>query len=194
MYAVCTLRRRINGSKQVNLSTLMTEVAKREQDKRSLSIPLYLGFLVDSEVNFPPRESIRVKDVESYVDNLSERIKKTKEVNIKVIEARSLLFEMLAQKALRISTDRRIFSITAPTGYGKTLLGIHFAIKLRERLLSKGLNSRIIYVAPILSIIDQNLEVIRKALNITSTQSNLLAHHHVAEMKYKKVKMKHLAR
>ena len=50
----------------------------------------------------------------------------------------------------------------------------------------QGIKARIVYVAPFLSIIDQNFNVIRKALNLGKNQSNLLlAHHHLAEMNYR---------
>jgi CRISPR-associated endonuclease/helicase Cas3 len=110
-----------------------------------------------------------------------------RKADVNIVKGRDQLFEMLSAKASGVSLDRqKIFSITAPTGYGKTLAGFNFALKLRDRLLSQGLNSRIIYVAPFLSIIDQNIEVIRQALKINQKQSNLLlAHHHLAEMSYK---------
>jgi len=48
------------------------------------------------------------------------------------------------------------------------------------------LNPRIIYVAPFLSIIDQNFEVFKEALGSASSRSDLiLAHNHLCEMVYK---------
>jgi len=156
-------------------------------------INLNLSILVDADrmdaarLDFPKREAIRAQSVEDYVKDLSEHAKQMRKVDFDIVKGRDLLFEILSAKASSVSLDRqKIFSITAPTGYGKTLAGLNFALKLRDRLLSQGLNSRIIYVAPFLSIIDQNIEVIRQALKINQKQSNLLlAHHHLAEMSYK---------
>jgi len=84
-----------------------------------------------------------------------------------------------------VPLEHRIYSLTAPTGYGKTLAGLHFALKLRERIARGGPKPRIIYVAPYLSILDQNFEEIAKALGVDSTQSNiLLLHHHLADLQY----------
>jgi CRISPR-associated endonuclease/helicase Cas3 len=170
---------------------------EQHHTSRELLLPFFavnlsLSTLTDADrmdaarLAFPAREDVRARDVEDYVRSLSEEAKKSKNVDYDVVKARELLFEILAKKASTIPVDRRVFSITAPTGYGKTLSGLHFALRLRERLYSQGLRPRVIYVAPFLSILDQNFEAIRKALGIGLGQSNiLLVHHHLAEMNYK---------
>ena len=126
------------------------------------------------------------RNVENYVKTLSQRSRNRNDVDPRIIKARDLLFDNLAHKAASMPVGKHIFSITAPTGYGKTLAAFHFALKLREVLSSQGINARIVYVAPFLGIIDQNLKVIREALSLNQNQSNLLlAHHHLAEMNYR---------
>lgn len=157
------------------------------------AVNLSLSVLVDADrmdaaqLDFPKREVIRPQSVEGCVKDLSNKARLTNGADRNVINGRDLLFEILSAKASEVSLNgNRIFSITAPTGYGKTLAGLHFALKLKDRLLSQGFNSRVIYVAPFLSIIDQNVDVIRKALQIDKEQTNiLLVHHHLAEMNYK---------
>jgi CRISPR-associated endonuclease/helicase Cas3 len=87
--------------------------------------------------------------------------------------------------------NERILSINLPTGIGKTLTGLAFALNLRERIKNEfGFTSRIIYSLPFLSIIDQNSEVIKdvfkSADNYVEIPTNLfLKHHHLADIEYK---------
>lgn len=151
-----------------------------------------MSVLVDADrmdaacLNFPKRESVSACNVENYVKTLSQKSRTRNDTDPGIIKARDLLFNNLAYKATSMPNGKNIFSITAPTGYGKTLAAFHFALKLREVLSSQGINARIVYVAPFLSIIDQNFNVIREALSLNQNQSNmLLAHHHLAEMNYR---------
>lgn len=85
-----------------------------------------------------------------------------------------------------INLDEKIYSINLPTGLGKTLTSLSFALKLREKI---GLNHRIIYALPFLSIIDQNslvFESVIKANGIEPCSNILLKHHHLSEIFYKK--------
>jgi CRISPR-associated endonuclease/helicase Cas3 len=74
-----------------------------------------------------------------------------------------------------------VFTITAPTGSGKTLLGLHVALKLRERLPGKP---RIIYSLPYINIIEQAHSVWEDVLSAYYGRKpdidTLLKHHHLA--------------
>jgi len=73
------------------------------------------------------------------------------------------------------SMDKGIFTLSVPTGGGKTLSSLRFALEH----LKKHNMDRIIYVIPYTSIIDQNAAVVRKALEregeniITEYHSNV---------------------
>lgn len=85
-----------------------------------------------------------------------------------------------------VNLDDRIYSINLPTGLGKTLTSLSFALKLREKLKS---SPRIIYSLPFLSIIDQNSNVFESVIrmNAIKPDSNiLLKHHHLSEIFYKR--------
>lgn len=90
-----------------------------------------------------------------------------------------------------VSLDQHLYTLTAPTGTGKTLTSLSAALKLRKRIEESklGYSPRIIYALPFTSIIDQNYEVIRnvlKALPDFEDQENryLIKHHHLAELRY----------
>ena len=80
------------------------------------------------------------------------------------------------------SAEKYIYSLTLPTGLGKTITSFGVAMELKKLL--KTDNQRLIITIPFTSIIDQNFEVYEKILN--SKDSNvLLKHHHLAEPIYK---------
>lgn len=112
-----------------------------------------------------------------------------------------------------LHTERK-FSITLPTGFGKTISGLASAFSIRAKIEQElGYSPRIIYSLPFLSIIDQNAEVIRKIIlssptllasvsSRNNTSSNIqsephyditastipsnifLVHHHLADKSY----------
>jgi CRISPR-associated endonuclease/helicase Cas3 len=69
------------------------------------------------------------------------------------------------------------YSLTVPTGGGKTLSGLAFAVAHAK---ANGLR-RIIYVVPYLSILDQNAKVIRQALGLAENDPSVLEHHSLAD-------------
>ncbi|WP_459877082.1 CRISPR-associated helicase Cas3' [Campylobacter concisus] len=54
----------------------------------------------------------------------------------------------------KFDKERKLFTLTAPTGYGKTLTALNFALKFNK--------SRIIYALPFTSIIDQTYDIVVK--------------------------------
>lgn len=105
---------------------------------------------------------------------------------LEINDLRKKLFDSL-DKVDNIPLNEKIYSLTAPTGLGKTLASMNFALKLRERIRKEnGYTPRIIYVAPFISILDQNFDVFKKVFS-TSNQSNaLLLHHHLAPIHFYK--------
>jgi len=62
-------------------------------------------------------------------------------------------------------TQIKLFTLTAPTGIGKTLTALDFALKLRAKIrIDEGFEAQIIYALPFINIIEQSLDVYRSVL------------------------------
>lgn len=93
---------------------------------------------------------------------------------------RGEIFDKVQQNIEKNWNKGKIFTLTSPTGSGKTLTGFCAASALNWLL---GGRRQIIYILPFTSIIDQNYEVIGSLLNQTSGKddiSYLLKHHHLS--------------
>ena len=112
-------------------------------------------------------------------------------------ELRENIYRNVAAGISRAPLERRIFTITAPTGAGKTLAGFKAAFGLRERLSTArgGTPPRIIYALPFTSIVDQTFETAENLLRLALENpaasvptSWLLKHHHLADVRYSSAK------
>jgi CRISPR-associated endonuclease/helicase Cas3 len=75
--------------------------------------------------------------------------------------------------------EKRLFTLTAPTGVGKTLTALDFALKLRERVpsLQRG---QIIYALPFINIIEQSLSEYHAVFK--DHDCKVLAHYQYADV------------
>lgn len=76
--------------------------------------------------------------------------------------------------------DRRLFTLTAPTGAGKTLTSLHFALKLR-RLVEEATGEKplVVYALPFINIIEQSLETFQQVIG---SDAKVLAHYQYADL------------
>ncbi|WNJ18155.1 CRISPR-associated helicase Cas3' [Pontibacter sp. G13] len=77
--------------------------------------------------------------------------------------------------------SKRLFVLTAPTGIGKTLTALDFAIGLREKIYDEeGYTAKIITALPFINIIEQTLDVYQSVFE--STDATILAHYQYADV------------
>lgn len=115
-----------------------------------------------------------------------DAVRKTKIKNKdKLSVFRTEIYENVQENLMRLFRQYggnvgNLFSITAPTGTGKTYCGFFAALKLRELL---GDDRRIIYALPFTSIINQNYSVIAALFadcvsDFTENEGHYLMKHH----------------
>ena len=167
--------------------TRIMKRALRQLDKKLdnyLILNLLYSVLLDAD-----KSDAVIKDISYFTkrqqlnDDLIDKYKSR--ANFKDSPINSLR-EMAYQEVMRqpILANKRIYSLNLPTGLGKTLTSLSFALKLRDKL---GQNHRIIYALPFLSIIDQNSQIFESVLkeNGIKPHSNvLLKHHHFSDLYY----------
>lgn len=109
-----------------------------------------------------------VPDWKLLADLLDRRLEKFA-VRSPIDETRKIVSKECLEAASR---PERLFTLTVPTGGGKTLASLRFALH-RASLSKEKPIERIIYVLPYTSIIDQNAREVRDILG----DSNVLEHH-----------------
>lgn len=76
--------------------------------------------------------------------------------------------------------EHKLFTLTAPTGLGKTLMALDFGLKLREKIRQTDQReAQIIYALPFINIIEQSLQVYNEVFE--GENINLLAHYQYAD-------------
>lgn len=134
-----------------------------------------------SQTNTYQRKDISPKVIEKY----KEKYLKNDENHINQI--REDAFNEVNSFVNKMDLNNKIYSLTLPTGSGKTLDILSFSLNLRERI-KKELNFKpnIIYALPFLSIIDQNADVIEKLLNTLNYNGSdyFLKHTSLSDLTY----------
>ncbi|PMP86367.1 MAG: hypothetical protein C0174_01785 [Thermodesulfobium narugense] len=111
------------------------------------------------------------------------------EGNEKIIKLREKAYKEIVGKVETLDLKHKIYSITLPTGLGKTLTSLSFALKLRERIKNETkVIPKIIYSLPFLSIIDQTENVFNDVFKETIKKYGsrvLLKDHSLTDVIYK---------
>jgi len=77
--------------------------------------------------------------------------------------------------------EQQIFTLTAPTGIGKTMMALDFALKLKSKIRKKeNFEPQIIYALPFINIIEQALEEYERTL--PKKDIRILGHYQFADV------------
>ena len=90
-------------------------------------------------------------------------------------QVRQLVLNRLLDKEV---LNKKIFTLTAPTGVGKTFTALDFALKLRN-IIPELQTAQIIYALPFINIIEQGLDEYKKVLG---NSCRILAHYQYADV------------
>jgi CRISPR-associated endonuclease/helicase Cas3 len=122
----------------------------------------------------------------SYESLDEARIDKCSDITKDINKIRRSIFSEVNKNIEKMYNKSDIFSITAPTGTGKTYTGFFAALKLNQLL---GENRKIIYSLPFTSIIEQNYKVIyelfKKVDGFKDEDSTyIIKHHNLSNVDY----------
>jgi len=117
------------------------------------------------------RYSGKYSDWTTLVERLEKRVQEF-EIKHPIDKIRCRISDQCCKSASRV---KGIYTLTVPTGGGKTLASLRFALHHAK----KWEMDRVIYAIPFTSIIDQNADVVRKILepNEVEQGSVVLEHH-----------------
>ena len=77
--------------------------------------------------------------------------------------------------------SHKLFTLTGPTGIGKTLTALDFALKLRSKIrINEGREAQIIYALPFINIIEQVESVFRSLFS--DKEAKILSHYQYADV------------
>jgi CRISPR-associated endonuclease/helicase Cas3 len=103
-------------------------------------------------------------------------------INVRAENTRGTIIGRIREEILRACLKAAdhppgMYTLTVPTGGGKTLSALAFGLKHAAK---HGLR-RLIYVAPYLTILEQNADVIRAALGVDKNAAEVFEHHSLSD-------------
>jgi CRISPR-associated endonuclease/helicase Cas3 len=131
-------------------------------------------FYADAEGRSVDRDWPRLPEIVDDLISHFDRYMRRKQACAADTSVNRLRTEILAHVVTRAGAGRGLFTLTVPTGGGKTLASLAFALEHAKR---HGLE-RIIYAIPFTSIIDQTAAVFREAFE--DDANDIILEHHSA--------------
>jgi len=184
----------------VNYTILKDEKRKWRNycKKNSLDMYLLFQFLYSALLSADKSDAIGVRSTEERHLPSSDLVDQYRVIKFGGVKSekkqidvmRDQIYDEVLSSIKAINPHDRIYSINVPTGTGKTLTGLSFALKLRDKIATRdGFIPRIIYCLPFLSVIDQNFSVFEDIFQtVEGTKPDnrvLLKHHHLAEITFR---------
>lgn len=160
-------------------------------NEQSRLVLFYVHQLIYSALLFADKNDVIIQNFENTIEqtdilNKISEFRERKKYNQPKTEINKLknkaFFESLSNLETVFNKKQHIYSVTLPTGIGKTITAYNLADKIRK--LAGFPDSKIIINIPFTSIIDQNFEVYADILESKNTNI-LLKHHHLADPVYK---------
>ncbi len=180
------------------IKTLLTRIRRfirKLKDEKSLDYyidtVLFFSLLLDadkSDVGIQTDKKILFQKISLQPDIVDNFIQTFKPGNSIITQLRREAYEEVSRQ--KIDINQKIYTLTLPTGLGKTLISFKTALKIADEVKKqKGDDLKIIYCLPFLSIIEQNFQVFEEVLRkngIKPDSATLLKHHHLSGFAYKK--------
>jgi CRISPR-associated endonuclease/helicase Cas3 len=159
-----------------------------------LYVLFLFSLLIDadkSEVGIIQKETWSFSERREIPDNLIHTYKARQSwKNTKMNRLREQAFQEVV--CTPIDVNKHFYSLNLPTGMGKTLSSLQFALQLKAEIEKKWrVKPRIIYSLPFLSVIDQTSKVIKEIFSVNGIDVDhrlLLEHHHLADAQYTVIK------
>ena len=124
--------------------------------------------------------SIKLSSVDDRFGKPTIQDKKLNELDNNELRnyCRAVVVSNLQQKDF---LEHYIFTLTAPTGIGKTMTALDFSLKLKDKIKEESdVEARIIYALPFINIIEQALSEYNKVLG--EQNINILGHYQYADV------------
>ncbi len=179
-------------TKKLN-NDLLKMTTKADLNNYSTLLLLYSVLIDSDKLDASETNPFKRPDINSDIVDKYKKEEFTTDDPINQI--RNIAYNELTKKVEDINLRKKIYSINLPTGSGKTLDALSFALKLRDKINRElKFKPRIIYSLPFLSIIDQNEVVFKEVLKKSSYEGTdiLLKHNSLSDIYYKTSKNEEL--
>jgi CRISPR-associated endonuclease/helicase Cas3 len=171
------------GGELPNWRKMQNEITLFKRHSYSVEKYFYVNYLFSlliegdkldaSRTDVYEKQSIDYLAIERHLIEKSKNGAKANDLRSKVRN------EVLAKLDEPKTLTTKIFTLTAPTGVGKTFIALDFALRLRH-LVPELKSAQIVYALPFINIIEQGFDEYQKALKDTGCK--ILAHYQYADI------------